>query len=189
MVLNRLWNRSQLVALGSVMLFMSTWLIAQQAQPSLGLRMTVDDLEITISSIDENYQRSGGQIQFRVADIQINVVTDENADRMRIIVPILPSDQLDQETLFRVMQANFDSALDARYAIGQGILWSAFVHPLSSLTEPDFLSALGQTINTATSFGSSFSSGALVFGGGDSATLNEQRRLIDELLKKGQRAL
>jgi len=38
------------------------------------------------------------------------------------------------------MQANFDSALDARYAIAKGKLWSAFIHPLSELNEEQFFS-------------------------------------------------
>lgn len=162
---------------------------SQAQESSLGLRMTIDDLEITISSIDENYQREDSYIRFHVSDIEVTVVADANADRMRIMIPVIPAEAMDEELLVRVMQANFDSALDARYAIGQGILWSTFIHPLSSLTENDFLSAIGQTINTATSFGTSFSSGALVYGGGDSNTLNEQRKLIDDLLKKGQRSL
>ena len=153
-----------------------------------GLRMTVDDLELTVAVLDENYQRQGGTIQFSFVDRNITIATDESADRMRIVIPILSSDQLDEALLHRLMQANFDSTLDARYAIAQGILWSTFIHPLSSLTEEDFLSGIGQTINTVNSFGTSFSSGELVFGGGDSSEL-QQRELIDELLEKGQQRL
>jgi len=153
-----------------------------------GLRMTVDDLELTIAVLDENYQRQGGMIRFNFAENDITIATDEAADRMRIIIPVLSSDQLDGELLHRLMQANFDSTLDARYAIAQGVLWSTFIHPLSSLTEEDFLSGIGQTINTANSFGTSFSSGELVFGGGDSSEL-QQRQLIDDLLEKGQQRL
>jgi len=163
--------------------------LASSQESGQGLRMTIEDLEITISSIDPDYERNETYIRFNVTDIEVSVVADNDADRMRIMIPVVPAEALNEELLFRVMQANFDSALDARYAIGQGVLWSTFIHPLSSLTENDFLSAIGQTINTATSFGTSFSSGALVYGGGDSNQLNEQRKLIDDLLKKGQRAL
>ena len=81
------------------------------------------------------------------------------------------------------MQANFDSALDARYAIGQGILWSTFLHRMSSLTVEDFLSGIGQSINIVMTFGTTFSSGEMTFGGGDSNEIH--RELIDELLRKG----
>ena len=177
--------------------FLGTNLSAQDAESPTneqttstigGLRMTVDDLELTVAVLDENYQRQGGMIHFNFAERAITIATDEAADRMRIVIPILPSNQLDEELLYRLMQANFDSVLDARYAIAQDVLWSTFIHPLSSLTEEDFLSGIGQTINSATSFGTSFSSGELVFGGGDSNELR-QRQLIDDLLERGQQRL
>lgn len=152
---------------------------------SPALRMTVDDLEITVANLDENYQRDEGVIRFNYAEKEVMIVTDENSDRMRIIVPVLPASQLNTELLYRVMQANYDSSLDARYAIGNGILWSTFIHRLSSLTETDFLSGIGQTINTADSFGTSFSSGQMVFGGGDTNAIR-QRQLIDQLQKEGR---
>ena len=152
---------------------------------SFSFRMTLDDLEATIAALDENYERQGNTIGFTFSEANITVVADPTADRMRIVTPILPAAQLDEPILIRLMQANFDSALDARYAIGQGILWSTFIHPLSPLTEQQFLSGIGQTINTAQSFGTTFSSGEVVFGGGDSNELR-QRQLIDELLEKGQ---
>ena len=57
------------------------------------------------------------------------VITDERADRMRIITEVAQADKLSQKMLFRMMQANFDAALDARYAVAHGRLWSAFIHP------------------------------------------------------------
>ena len=83
-----------------------------------------------------------------------------------------------------MMQANFDSALDARYAIARGTLWSVFIHPLEALQKNELISGLGQVVNLAQSYGTLYSGGALQYGGGDSGTL--QRRLIDELLKKGE---
>lgn len=183
-------NRISIFLGVALALFFAPYTSAQDNWTDNGtsLRMTVDDLELTIAVLDENYERRGGMMQFRFADQNISIATDDQADRMRVMIPIGPANQLDEALLFRMMQANFDSALDARYAIAQGILWSTFIHPLSSLTEEDFLSGIGQTINTAASFGSSFSSGELVFGGGDSNSVR-QRELIDELLEKGQNTL
>lgn len=153
--------------------------------PSKQEAMTNERLNTIITKIDPEFRGQPGFWQLRVNDIGIQIITDTNADRMRIIIPIRKADELDKDELYRVMQANYDSALDARYAIGQGILWSSFVHPLSSLTDRDFLSALGQTINTAISYGKTYSSGMFTFGGGDSGELIE-KQLIEELLKKGQ---
>ncbi|MEM7543132.1 MAG: type III secretion system chaperone [Pseudomonadota bacterium] len=112
------------------------------------------------------------------------IVTDENADRMRIMSPVTAADALDQQMLLRLMQANFDSALDARYAIARGTLWSAFIHPLTPLSDEEFLTGLGQVFNLAETFGESYSSGLLIFGGGDSADIRE-KQVIEELLEKG----
>ncbi len=83
------------------------------------------------------------------------------------------------------MQANFDSALDARYCIAKDILWAVFIHPLSELSDEEFISGLAQTINLAATYGSTFSSGALVFQGGDSQGLKDKYyRDIMEKAKK-----
>ena len=53
------------------------------------------------------------------------------------------------------------------YAIAQGAVWSAFIHPLSALDEREFFSGMGQTMSLVVTYGSTFSSGALTFSGGD----------------------
>ncbi len=148
------------------------------------LEMNTDLMEKIVSRLDEGYQRQENFIVFNYADLDVTIVTDENANRMRVMIPVAETDGITEAMLIRIMQANFDSALDARYAIGQGILWGTFIHPMASLSPEDFLSGIGQTINIVKTFGTSFSSGAMTFGGGDSAELH--RELIDELLKRGQ---
>ena len=112
------------------------------------------------------------------------VIADPAADRMRAIAPIREVEGIAPEDLHRMMQANFDSALDGRYAIAQGTLWAAFIHPLSPLEKNEFISGLGQVVNLAKSYGTLYSGGALTFSGGDSGAL--QRELIDELLELGE---
>ncbi|MEL7313040.1 MAG: hypothetical protein AAFN07_16100 [Pseudomonadota bacterium] len=150
--------------------------------------MSIDRIETIIGRVDEDYERNENNIIFSFADYEILLVSDPAADRMRIMIPVNAADALDEAELMRLMQANFDSALDARYAVANGMLWSTFIHRLSTLTEVDLLSGIGQTINTADTFGTSYSSGELVFGGGDS---NELRRkaLIDELQERGRKAI
>ncbi len=145
--------------------------------------MTAEYLAELILRVDEEAKLDGASWQFKVADIDTMVVFDIAADRMRIIIPIKRADELEPEDLLRIMQANFDSALDARYAIGQGLLWGTFIHPLGSLTAEEFLVGLGQTVNVVVSFGTSFSSGMFIYGGGDSAEI-EQKKLIEDLRKR-----
>jgi hypothetical protein len=119
-----------------------------------------------------------------IDDVPVIIITDPRADRLRAMVPIRDATDMTPDEVMRVLQANFDSALDARYAVAQGRLWAVFIHPLSPLERDQFISGLGQTINVAKTYGSLYTGGATQFGGGDSQGL--QRQLIDKLLKKGQ---
>lgn len=146
--------------------------------------MSNQHLDELIKRIGSDIEGKLGYWRFMIADQWITVVTDQNADRMRIIVPVAKLEVLDKEQLLRLMQANFDSALDARYAIANEIVWSAFIHPLASLQEKEFLSGVGQVINLAQSFGKSYSSGLLIFRGGDSEDIR-QKELIESIIDKG----
>ena len=82
------------------------------------------------------------------------------------------------------MQANFDTALDARYAVAQGRVWGVFIHPLAALEREQLLSALAQTVNLARSYGSLYTGGANVFGRGDSSEIYQN--LFEDLVARGQ---
>ncbi len=150
--------------------------VAAQAEESL---MNNERMGSLILRIDENAEGQQGFWRATVAGRAITVITDENADRMRIIAPVARAADLEPKLMFRLLQANFDTALDARYSIAQGVLWSLYLHPLGSLSDQQFLAGVGQVVNLASTFGTTYSSGGLTFGGGDS---NE---LIQELLEKG----
>lgn len=141
--------------------------------------MTAERLGQLIRGIDEEAKSSGPVWAFSVADLEVAVIYDVSADRMRIIIPIGPIEDVPKEELVRILQANFDSALDARYAIADGKLWGAFIHPLSELSDEEFLVGLGETANVVLTYGTTYSSGLFIFGGGDSAEM--QRNLIEEL--------
>ncbi len=125
-----------------------------------------------------------GSWQFTISERPVVIVTDIRANRMRIISPITKVDSLPEGALQRMMQANFDTALDARYAIARGVVWATFIHPLAALHDRQFISAIGQTVNLSLTFGKTFSSGAMSFGGGDSRDII-RKQLIEELQKKG----
>lgn len=146
--------------------------------------MTYERLGRILAVLDPELEPSGPAFQLRIEEIPVFVITDEAADRMRAMVPIRSAADLSTEDLMRMMQANFDSALDARYAVANGTLWATFIHPLSPLKKDQLISGLGQTVNVARTYGSLYSGGGVQFGGGDSSTLQQQ--LIQELLKKGE---
>ena len=105
-----------------------------------------------------------GTIQTRVDGINIYLISNPEIDRMRIIAPIAMVESLDPRVLRILLRANFASTLDARYAISEGIIYAAFLHPMSSLT-PDLIeSALFQVVSLVKTFGTSFTSQPLVQG-------------------------
>ncbi|MBD2840920.1 hypothetical protein [Erythrobacter rubeus] len=166
----------------------------QEAAPESGelapeAKAALDRMSEVIAALDGDAQRTGNNWQFKVEERMIVVVTDTDADRMRIITPIAAASELPEGAMERLMQANFDTALDARYAIGQGLVWGAFVHPLDSLTTRDFASGILQTKSLADTFGTTFSSGVLNYGGGDSGAIIERQLndLLEELDERQRR--
>lgn len=159
----------------------------ETVDPIQGKSCTMDNLRLSeiIQNMGEQYQVNEGLWQLRVGNHAVTIFADEEADRVRIVVPITETEELTQRHLYRIMQANFDSTMDARYAIAKEILWSAYVQPLSTLTDEGFLHGLGQAVNLVDTFGSSFSSGSHTFIGGDSPDLVE-KELIKELVEKGE---
>ncbi len=146
--------------------------------------MTLARLAGIVQALDADVIAQGPTLQFSIEGIPVMIVADATADRMRAMVPIASSDGLKQEDLLRMMQANFDTALDARYAVANGRLWGVFIHPLSPLKQDQLISALVQTVNVARTYGQTYSGGAHVFGGGDSNGIYQD--LFEELKKKGE---
>lgn len=132
-------------------------------------------------ALDPNVSGRAGNWLVTFQDTSAQVLTDERADRMRIMIPIADAKELGPEELYRLLQANYESALDARYAIAQELVWVTFIHPLSPLTEGELLLALAQTYNAAATFGTSYSGGLFQFGGGD----NNRSEIFDNILERG----
>ena len=121
-------------------------------------------MERYVAGRSEVMQHEPGYLLFKFSQVQMALVSDTTHDRMRIIAPVLSYDELDEAAKDAVMEANFRSALDARYAVSNGVLYAAFIHPLSGLNEAQLQSAMDQVANLTHTYGSSYSSGQLVYG-------------------------
>lgn len=99
-------------------------------------------------------------------DVQIFVLSDDAHDRMRIMAPIGELKQLDPEVLQELLEANYDRALDAKYALRGKEVWSVSVHPLATLAPDDFASFIDQVVRLVKNTGSTYASTDLVFGAG-----------------------
>jgi len=128
--------------------------------------MNTKALGALIKKETKNHSGVEGNWTFEQDGVRMTLVTDSNADRMRIVAPILDVDKLDRKDLLTLLEANFDRALDAKYTVYNGAVWSAYVHPLSPLTRAEFVSASKQVAALVNTYGTSYSSTGLVFGGG-----------------------
>jgi hypothetical protein len=158
----------------------TTPLLAQEAEP----HMTLERMAEIVLVLDEEANITPNGFEFAIDDVPVLIVADVRANRMRAMVPISSVDGMTPEEMERVLQANFDSALDARYAIAMGRLWGVFIHPLKELERDQLISGIAQTVNVAQTYGGLYTSGAAQFGAGDSSGL--QAQLLEELLEKGQ---
>lgn len=146
--------------------------------------MDLAGLQRFVGGVDPDYEREGNAWQFLFGGRQMLLIADPDADRMRLMTPVARAADLDEQLQYRLLQANFDTALDARYAVAQDLVWSAYIHPLSALNPPQLSDALLQVWTAAATFGTTFSSGALQYGGGDSIEAIRKKR--EELREKLQ---
>ena len=127
--------------------------------------MDHDQLDALIQEhADQVHEALPGRWQFDYFGRVLIVLADQSATRMRIITPVVEVTELDAEAVVTCLSANFDRALDARYAISGEYLWSAFIHPLQELQESQVVDALMQVATLAVTYGTNFSSSGLVFG-------------------------
>lgn len=125
--------------------------------------MTNAQLEAILKTVEPNVKGANGRWEMVRDGVPVMVLTDESHNRMRVIAPAAELKELNQQALMRMMEANFARALDARYAVSQGIVWAAFIHPLNSLRERDFISGLQQIITLVKTTGTTYSSSDLQF--------------------------
>ena len=127
--------------------------------------MTNARLASIFGGLSGELQGDVGRWSFVYRDVRVYCVTDETNDRMRLVAPIVEQSDVDEATMTLCMEANFDRALDARYCLYDGYLWSAFIHPLAELSEEYLRSGLDQVVTLVLTYGTSYTSGALQFGG------------------------
>lgn len=128
------------------------------------LRMDSRRVQEILAESAEILEADDGFLGLRHREQTVYVLTDEPHNRMRIMSPVVVEEDIDDRELRRLLEANFDRALDARFALADGIVWSVFVHPLDSLSEPLLLDGLAQVVQLAGNFGTTYSSSNLLFG-------------------------
>lgn len=142
--------------------------------------MSAEGLRSLIEQKADTLEQNGNSIRFGYKERLLICVYDENANRMRIITPIVERKDIDEEELLNAMVANFHSALDVKYALSDEIIWAVFIHPLKELSDHQVLDAIDQVYNASVTFGSTYSSTNLVFPGNTKKNDSIQRKIIIE---------
>ena len=141
-----------------IILFFVTSAIQLHAQD-----MTNARLEKIISSLSDTIIGQNGAWEFRIGDLPMICITDENHNRMRIVAPIAEMKDITVEQMKTAMEANFHSALDVKYAISDEVMWVVYIHPLKELQNEQTLDAIRQVYNAVLTFGTSYTSTELSF--------------------------
>ena len=132
---------------------------------SRGQEMNPKQLMEIIAHVADSSVSSGNSVRFVYKEIPQICIYDENANRMRIISPIIKREELEEEQLLNALVANFHTALDVKYALSDEIIWSVFIHPLKELSRHQVLDAIDQVYSANITFRSTYSSTNLVFPG------------------------
>lgn len=126
--------------------------------------MTIQILQGLLKEVVQDLKGESGQWRFTYAKVDMAILTSLAHDRMRIIAPVGPEADVTDQQRQRMLAANFHSALDARYATSNGMVYAAYLHPLSPLQRDEVLSALHQVAQLVKTFGTTYSSSDLSFG-------------------------
>jgi len=123
-------------------------------------KMTITKLDSIIKNVTTNSRWT-----FLINEIPMVVIADSTHNRMRILSPITEQSRLTEDLKTASLMANFHTALDIKYAIANEILWSTYIHPLKELSENQLIDAFSQVYYGNVNFGTTFSSGSLIFPG------------------------
>jgi hypothetical protein len=79
--------------------------------------------------------------QIKNSEIHLLVLLSEDRTWLRLLTPIATASEA-QSLLPQILEDNFDTTQEVRYAINQNVLWGVFHHRLASLVTQDLESAI-----------------------------------------------
>ncbi len=144
---------------------------------SFGQNMTNKKIDAILQKHAIHLEGNEGGWEAVIDQRPILIVSDDAANRLRIFTYVVEFEKLGKGEMEMLLRANFQSALDAKYAIYEGLVISVFTHPFNELTPEHFINALHQVNNLAENFGTSYSSTQFVFGLGDDASPKSNMRI------------
>ena len=145
--------------------------IASDAPPSAPQRTAESrtdntTLEEFLRRVVGDFDGADGQWTFQYDGVAMTLLADEQHDRMRIVARVVEARELKPGDLLVLLEANFDRALDARYAVWRGSVWSTYIHPLGSLSKKKLISAVRQVASLHSTYGTTYTSTDIYLGQG-----------------------
>ncbi len=140
-------------------------------------------MEAIFKSETDELEGQLGNWQMMYGGSLILVLTDEKNNRMRIFTPVVDKTKLKEGQLEKMLEANFHSALDSKYSLYNGYVVSIFTHPLKELGKDQLIDAMRQVVVLSRTFGDSYSSTELIFGGGTEKEGEEKEKPKKKLKK------
>ena len=140
---------------------------------SYSLLFSQEKNQMSNQKMDEIFKKEAQEIEGELGywtmlygEKPVIAITDSTANRMRLFTPIIEEEKLEKGQMKIMLEANFHSALDAKYCLYNDFVISVFTHPLKELTEEQLIDALRQVVILAYAFGDTYSSTGMIFGGG-----------------------
>jgi len=137
------------------------------ASAATAQNMSNKKMDVIIRKEAKKVEGQVGNWQFMYGNRPVIIITDQNANRMRIMTPIIEEKDMPKGNMKVLLEANFDRALDAKYSLFKGVLWSTYTHPLKELTKEQLIDAMKQVVTLGDTYGTTYTSTDMIFGGGD----------------------
>ncbi len=147
----------------SICIFMFVLLLGNTAQAQNN-EMSNKKIEKILKKESSDISGESGSWQVVYGDFLLFILTDEANNRIRVFTPVIEEKDMQRNDMHHMLQANFHSALDAKYCTFEGFVISVYNHPLKELSEMQLLDAMKQVVMLADTYGTTFTSTNLTFG-------------------------
>ena len=146
-----------------IITFVYIILFSTAVPKSFAQEMDNETIEKVIYMVADSVKGTTGNWQFILNDRLLICITDATNNRMRIMTPIIEQKKLAYTDMLKLMESNFHTALDVKYAIANDLLWSVFIHPLKELNRKQVVDAIQQVYTAAHTYGTTYNSTGLNF--------------------------
>jgi hypothetical protein len=124
-----------------------------RAHPSRDQRAFLADV---LGKVARDLRPAGGGWTFRYGGAYFALAADPTHDQMRLFTVVAAEQQFGDGQLEAMLEANFRSSHEAKYALNRGKVLAVFCHRLSDLSEEMLLSGLSQVMQLLLTFGTSY---------------------------------